>query len=90
MNMHSIVAFNFNLSGGGKIARYYLASTINTDNGNLKVDPRNNFNNNIRFNRVSLRSNINVNLTETTEVALKFNGNFDDYIGPLDGGTQGI
>ncbi|MAS68604.1 MAG: SusC/RagA family TonB-linked outer membrane protein [Flavobacteriaceae bacterium] len=80
--------FNFNLSGGGKIARYYLASTINTDNGNLKVDPRNNFNNNIKFNRVSLRSNIDVNLTETTKVALKFNGNFDDYIGPLDGGTQ--
>ena len=23
----------------------------------------------------------------TTEVALKFNGNFDDYIGPLDGGA---
>ena len=80
--------FNFNLSGGGKIARYYLASTINTDNGNLKVDPRNNFNNNIKFNRVSLRSNIDVNLTETTKVALKFNGNFDDYVGPLDGGTQ--
>ena len=80
--------FNFNLSGGGKIARYYLASTMNTDNGNLKVDPRNNFNNNIKFNRVSLRSNIDVNLTETTKVALKFNGNFDDYIGPLDGGTQ--
>ena len=79
--------FNFNLSGGGKIARYYLASTINTDNGNLKIDPRNNFNTNIRFNRISLRSNINVNLTETTEVALKFNGNFDDYNGPLDGGA---
>ena len=79
--------FNFNLSGGGKIARYYLASTINTDNGNLKIDPRNNFNTNIKLNRISLRSNINVNLTETTEVALKFNGNFDDYNGPLDGGA---
>ena len=79
--------FNFNLSGGGKIARYYLASTINTDNGNLKIDPRNNFNTNIKFNRISLRSNINVNLTETTDVALKFNGNFDDYNGPLDGGA---
>ena len=78
--------FNFNLSGGGKVARYYLASTINTDNGNLKIDPRNNFNNNIKFNRISLRSNINVNLTKTTQVALKFNGNFDDYTGPLDGG----
>lgn len=79
--------FNFNLSGGGKIARYYLASTINTDNGNLKIDPRNNFNTNIKFNRISLRSNIDVNLTETTDVALKFNGNFDDYNGPLDGGA---
>ena len=78
--------FNFNVSGGGKIARYYLASTVNTDNGNLKVDPRNNFNNNINFKRISLRSNIDVNLTPTTEVALKFNGNFDDYVGPIDGG----
>ena len=78
--------FNFNVSGGGKIARYYLASTVNTDNGNLKVDPRNNFNNNINFKRISLRSNIDVNLTPTTEVALKFNGNFDDYVEPIDGG----
>ena len=80
--------FNFSLSGGGKIARYYIASTVNTDNGNLRVDPRNNFNNNINFKRVSLRSNINVNLTKSTTLALKFNGNFDDYNGPLDGGAQ--
>ena len=79
--------FNFNVSGGGKVARYYLAATVNTDNGNLKIDPQNNFNNNINFKRISLRSNVNVNLTSTTEVALKFNGNFDDYIGPLDGGA---
>lgn len=79
--------FNFNVSGGGKIAKYYLAATVNSDNGNLKIDPQNNFNNNINFKRISLRSNVNVNLTPTTEVALKFNGNFDDYIGPLDGGA---
>jgi TonB-linked SusC/RagA family outer membrane protein len=79
--------FNFNVSGGGKVAKYYLAATVNTDNGNLKIDPQNNFNNNINFKRISLRSNVNVNLTPTTEVALKFNGNFDDYIGPLDGGA---
>ena len=79
--------FNFNVSGGGKVARYYLAATVNSDNGNLKIDPQNNFNNNINFKRISLRSNVNVNLTPTTEVALKFNGNFDDYIGPLDGGA---
>ena len=36
--------FNFNVSGGGKVARYYLAATVNTDNGNLKIEPQNNFN----------------------------------------------
>tara|TARA_B100001996_G_scaffold76954_1_gene56807 strand:+ start:188 stop:3349 length:3162 start_codon:yes stop_codon:yes gene_type:complete len=80
--------FNFNVSGGGKVARYYLASTVNTDNGNLKIDPQNNFNNNINFKRISLRSNININLTPTTEVAVRFSGNFDDYNGPLSGGEE--
>ena len=80
--------FNFNVSGGGKIARYYLAATVNTDNGNLKIEPQNNFNNNINFNRISLRSNVNINLTPTTEVAVRFNGNFDDYNGPLNGGEE--
>ncbi|MGQ8336837.1 TonB-dependent receptor [Sunxiuqinia sp. A32] len=77
---------NFNLSGGGKVARYYLASTVNTDNGILKVDKRNDFNNNVKFNRISLRSNVNINVTKTTEMVVRFNGNFDDYNGPIDGG----
>ena len=80
--------FNFNVSGGGKVARYYLASTVNTDNGNLRIQPQNNFNNNINFKRISLRSNININLTPTTEVAVRFSGNFDDYNGPLSGGEE--
>ncbi len=77
---------NFNLSGGGKVSRYYLAGTINTDNGILKVDKRNNFNNNVKLNRISLRSNVNINVTKSTEVIVRFNGNFDDYNGPIDGG----
>jgi hypothetical protein len=80
--------FNFNVSGGGKVARYYLASTINTDNGILKVDPRNNFNNNVKLNRISLRSNVNIDITNTTEVIVRFNTNFDDYNGPIDGGED--
>jgi TonB-linked SusC/RagA family outer membrane protein len=78
--------FNFSANGGGQIARYYLAGTINTDNGILNVDKRNNFNNNVRFNRISLRSNVNINATKTTEVIVRLNGNFDDYTGPVDGG----
>ena len=77
---------NVNVSGGGKVARYYLASTVNSDNGILKVDNRNNFNNNIKFKRISLRSNVNINVTKSTEVTVRFNGNFDDYNGPIDSG----
>lgn len=80
--------FNLNASGGGKAARYYLAATLNRDNGMLKVDNRNNFNNNIDLKTYQLRSNINVNLTNTTEVGVKLYGSFDDYTGPMQDGAH--
>ena len=80
--------FNFSVSGGGKVARYYISATVNQDNGVLKVDGKNNFNNNINLMNYNLRSNVNINLTPTTEVALRFLGNFDDYTGPIDGGSE--
>ncbi|MGQ7871105.1 SusC/RagA family TonB-linked outer membrane protein [Sunxiuqinia sp. sy24] len=80
--------YNLNISGGGKIARYYIAASYSNDNGILKVDERQNFNNNIEINKYSLRSNINVNLTNTTEAIVRLSGVFDDYQGPLYGGTN--
>ncbi|MDR2384221.1 MAG: SusC/RagA family TonB-linked outer membrane protein [Tannerella sp.] len=77
---------NLNVSGGGKVARYYVAATYNQDNGNLKMDRQNNFNNNIDLKRYLLRSNVNINLTKTTEAVVRLSGTFDDYQGPLDGG----
>lgn len=79
---------NFNVSGGGKVARYYIAGTYNQDNGILKVDKNNNFNNNIDLKRYLLRSNININITKTTEAVVRLHGTFDDYTGPIDGGTS--
>lgn len=78
--------FNFSANGGGKIARYYIAGTINDDNGNLKIDKRNNFNTNINLKSYQLRSNVNVNLSNTTEGIVRLSGSFDDYNGPIDGG----
>lgn len=78
---------NFSISGGGKVARYYLSGTFNQDNGILKVDGKNNFNNNINIKRYVIRSNTNINLTKTTELIVRVHGTFDDYSGPLDGGT---
>ena len=79
---------NMNVSGGGKVARYYLAATFNQDHGNLKVDHLNSFNNNIDLKTYELRSNVNINITRTTEVGVKLYGTFDDYTGPIGGGTQ--
>ena len=36
--------------------------------------------------KYSVRSNININLTKTTEAIIRVNGAFDDYRGPIDGG----
>lgn len=79
---------NFSVKGGGKVARYYLAGTFNEDHGMLNVDKRNNFNSNIDLKSYLLRSNVNINVTKTTEVGVKLYGTFDDYTGPIDGGTQ--
>ncbi len=78
---------NFNVSGGGKVARYYIAGTYNQDRGILNVDNLNNFNNNINLRKYLLRSNVNINVTPTTEVIVRLHGTFDDYTGPIDGGT---
>ncbi|GGH03874.1 SusC/RagA family TonB-linked outer membrane protein [Parapedobacter pyrenivorans] len=79
---------NFSLTGGGAVAQYYLAGTYNQDNGILKVDGRNNFNNNIKLNSYALRSNVSINVTKTTEVGVRLYGTFDDYTGPIYGGAE--
>lgn len=78
---------NLNVSGGGKVARYYVAATYNKDNGVLKVDRRNNFNNNIDLKTYNLRSNVNINLTPTTEAIVRLNSTWSDYTGPIGSGT---
>jgi TonB-linked SusC/RagA family outer membrane protein len=68
--------------------RYYVAASLNRDNGIINMDERNNFNNNIAINKYALRSNININLTKTTEMIARLSGTFDAYSGPLDGGAE--
>ena len=79
---------NLNVSGGGQVARYYLAGSVSKDNGVLRVDPKNDFNSNIKLVTYTLRSNVNVNVTKTTKVAIKLSGTFDDYTGPINGGAD--
>ena len=79
---------NVSLSGGGKTARYYVSGAFNQDNGVLKVNGRNNFNNNINLKNFDLRSNIDLDLNPTTKLTVRMHGNFDDYNGPLGYGAD--
>jgi TonB-linked SusC/RagA family outer membrane protein len=79
---------NMNVSGGGSVAQYYIAGSLINDNGVLNVDNRNNFNSNVSLSRYMLRSNININITKTTQAIVRLSGSFDDYSGPLDGGSD--
>ena len=79
--------YNLNLSGGGTVARYYIAATFNQDHGLMKVDKRNNFNNNIDLKRYAIRSNVNINVTKKTKVNVRLYNTIEDYTGPIDGGT---
>lgn len=80
--------YNVNLSGGGKVARYYVAGSFNQDDGIMKVDKRQNFNTNIDNKSYTVRSNVELRLTPTTNMTVRLSGIFDDYSGPLTSGTD--
>ena len=80
--------FNANLSGGGRVARFYLAGTFNIDNGVLRNDNKNDFKNNISLKNYSIRSNTDLQLTKTTVATVRVYAQFDDYKGPIGGGEN--
>lgn len=75
--------YNFGLSGGSPKARYYLAGTYNVDNGLLKRNELNGFDNNIKLRNYSIRSNIDLRFTNSTTASVRLYGQFDDYDGPI-------
>lgn len=79
--------YNLDLQGGTKFARFYVSGTYNVDNGVLKVAELNDFNSNIKLKNYAIRSNVNLQLTKTTEAIIRVYGQFDDYRGPVDGGS---
>ena len=80
--------FNANISGGGRVARFYLAGTFNIDNGVLRNDAGNDFKNNISLKNYSIRSNTDLQLTKTTVATVRVYAQFDDYHGPVGGGEK--
>jgi len=80
--------YNFTISGGGTAARYFVGGAYSRDEGIFKENKNNNFNNNSIVDRYNLFSNVNMNLTKTTEAIIRLSGTFDESKGPLTGGND--
>ena len=74
---------NISATGGGEVAQYYLSVAYTNERGVLRVDPLNNFNNNVAIQRFNIRGNIDFNFTKTTKAALKMYQLYDIYNGPV-------
>lgn len=79
---------NINLSGGGQVATYYVAMGVDKESGLLKVDKKNNFNNNIDIGRYNIRSNVLFKLTPTTKLDTRLQSRFERYNGPFASATS--
>jgi TonB-linked SusC/RagA family outer membrane protein len=73
---------NLNVSGGGKVATYYVAGGFDHETGLLKVDDMNKFNNNIDINRFHIRSNVVFKFSKSTTLDTRIQGRFEQYNGP--------
>src|SRR5690606_39947474 len=51
--------YNLSISGGGQVASYLVSGNMTRDNGLIRVNRINNFNNNVDFKAYNLRTNIN-------------------------------
>lgn len=80
--------YSLSVSGGNNLATYAVSGSLTQDNGLLKVNPINNFNTNVDFKTYNLRSNINFNLTKSTQLMVRTIGNFQIYSGPPITGSQ--
>lgn len=76
---------NLNVSGGTQKITYFLSASLNNDNGMLRKDPLNKFDNNINQFRISFQGNIGAQLTNTTKVSLRINSQIVNYSGSAAG-----
>lgn len=65
---------NVNISGGTKDVRYFISLGFLYQDGLLKQFKSQGYNNNYKYTRYNYRSNLDINLTKTTELKLGLGG----------------
>lgn len=79
---------NLNIEGGGQVATYFVSGGMDKETGLLKVDPKNNFNNNIDITRTFIRSNVIFKLSPSTTLDTRIQGRFERYTGPFESASS--
>ena len=81
---------NINISGGGKLARYYMSGFYRTNDAIYKQTGMERYHSNVRRNQYSFRSNIDVDVTNSTLVSMLLSAKLVDQNRPGMGTTDEI
>ncbi len=81
---------NLNLSGGGDIARYYLGLNYKTNDAAYKESGLNRYHTNVLRTQYSFRTNVDLNITPSTEVGVRMATTLVDLNRPGIGATDTI
>ena len=81
---------NINVSGGGKLAKYYMSGFYRTNDAIYKQTGMEKYNTNVRRDQYSFRSNVDVDVSPTTTVSLLLSAKLIDLNRPGIGTTSSI
>jgi TonB-linked SusC/RagA family outer membrane protein len=69
---------NLNVSGGGKIARYYVSGSYYNENGLFNPVTTKSYNPSVNYNKFTFRSNLDVDITKSTELSLNLSNTYEN------------
>lgn len=81
---------NLSVSGGSKLANYYMSGSYRTNDAIYKQSGMEKYNSNVNRNQYGFRSNIDVNVSKTTSIALTLSAKLIDMNRPGIGTTKQI
>lgn len=84
-DMANTAKANISVTGGNKNVRYYVGASYYTEDGifNVASNPDyQNYENQISYDKFSFRSNVDINITKSTILALSLSTSYDTKTGP--------
>ena len=80
-------AYNLTVTGGGRVAQYFVSLGYYSENGLFKTSDANSYNTNFKYNRYLITSKVNINVTDEFKVSMSLMGRIEE--GNQPGGISG-